>query len=152
MSPGSASSRSCRAKTSVTPSRLATPVRVATSAASDSAGKRPLADDDRVHELDGEVLRVRRRRTRAEDDQLPATGEPAGHGVAGPGDQLGVRAERPARRLPALEELRGRRHPGTVPRAAYRLYRSRYASSVRRVSRTSRVTASSADSPSAVSE
>ena len=56
--------------------------------------ERALAHGHRVHELDGEVRGVRRRRAVAEGDQPAAPVEPDGHGVARGGDPPGVLAER----------------------------------------------------------
>ena len=61
--------------------------------------QRPLADDHRVHELDGHVAHVGARGRRApERDQPPAAREALGHPVAEPRQALGLGA----RRRPAL--------------------------------------------------
>ena len=65
--------------------------------------QRPLADDHRVDELDGDVADVGARGGRdADRDQPPAPGEPLGHPVAEPGEGLGARLEEGAVGLAAL--------------------------------------------------
>ncbi len=76
--------------------------------------QRALADDDRVHELDGHVLRVRARRARAEDEELAALVEPQRHRMRGAGDLLGLVGELTARAGPALERR------GATPRGSLR--------------------------------
>jgi hypothetical protein len=75
-------------------------------------GQRPLADDDRVHELDREVLGVGGGPAVAEHDQLAAAREPHRHVVTGGGDQLGVVGEQPSGYGPVAHGLgRGLLHP-----------------------------------------
>jgi hypothetical protein len=64
-------------------------------------GQGPLADDDRVDELDREVLGVGGGTAVAEHDQLAAAREPHRHVVTGGGDQLGVVREQPGGHGPA---------------------------------------------------
>ncbi len=56
-------------------------------------GQRPLADNDRVHELDGDVLRIGGLRARAEHQQRPAGLEAARHGQTRLRDTAGLRLE-----------------------------------------------------------
>jgi hypothetical protein len=86
-------------------------------------GQRPLADDDRVHELDRHVLGVGGGAAVAEGQELAAAGEALRHGVAGAGDALGV-LRKVESRLAALverglhdlgEHLRRRRSVHFVP-------------------------------------
>jgi hypothetical protein len=56
--------------------------------------QRALADDDRVHELDRNVARIRARRRRAtERDQAAAAGEALGHPVTHAREPVGLRVE-----------------------------------------------------------
>ena len=57
-------------------------------------GQRPLADDHRVHELDGHVARVRARAgRRAQRDEAAAAREALGHAMAQPREPLGLGLE-----------------------------------------------------------
>jgi hypothetical protein len=53
-------------------------------------GQGPFANDDRVHELDGDVLGVGRGRAIAESQEPPSSEEPAGHLVASLGQSGGL--------------------------------------------------------------
>jgi hypothetical protein len=110
MSAGSPMIRSWWAKTSSRPTRLATPVTVATSAVSECAGS-ALADDHGVDELDRHVLGVGAGAAVAEDDELAAAVEAPGHAVARLGHRRGVVGQGEHRGPAALEEGR-RRSPG----------------------------------------
>ncbi len=68
-------------------------------------GQRALADDHRVHELHGHVLRVGAGRADAEDDQLAAPVESHRHGVTGRRYILRVGGQVTHRRVPAVEKL-----------------------------------------------
>jgi hypothetical protein len=71
--------------------------------------QRTLADDDGVHELDGDMLGIGGRATVAEGQQLAAAQEPDGHVMACVGEAVGGTGQRGASGLPARERLR--RHP-----------------------------------------
>ena len=74
--------------------------------------QRPLADDHRVDELDGDVAHVRARRRREPDrDQPPAAGEALGHPVAEPRQRLGARLEVGAARPPRARRAARRAAP-----------------------------------------
>src|SRR6266498_523382 len=60
------------------------------------AGQAPLADDDRVDEVDGDVLGIRAPSAVAERDQLAASTEPGGHGGAGATHRIGTLHQRQA--------------------------------------------------------
>ena len=87
MSPGRPSTRIWCANTSAMPAVLATPVTVAHVAGQRQRRQRALAHDDRMHELDRDMLRVGARAAVAEDEQGSAVLEPRGHGAAGIGDR-----------------------------------------------------------------
>ena len=74
-------------------------------------GKRALADDHGVHELDGDMTRVRAPGGRRTDgDQAAAAREALGHAVAQPCQPLGLRGEEARVGVGALVE-----HPLDVP-------------------------------------
>ena len=69
--------------------------------------QRALANDDRMHELDGHMLGVRRRTARAEDEQAPAPLKTPGHRQASQRNPAGIQVKKTRGRLDALRKAPG---------------------------------------------